>query len=441
MNTAIRRKLFVMMGLEFAIWGCWLPKIFGYLAALGFSFGEQAWILNAFPIAALVGMFFSNQFADRHFAAERFLAFSHLVGGLAMLLLTFTTSFWPFLILMFVHCLLYVPTLSIVNSIAFAHMKDPQKEYGVVRVGSSVGWVLASWPFAFILVDWAKVHAESPSGVVNWLSTVLGSGLRGERLLEETRWIFFVAGLASLLLAAYSLTLPHTPPKKAVQGADRFAWLEAIKLLKQPYVLVLWIISALVAFVLYAYFQYTDRFLSTPVTGGGVGIPGNWTMPIMSIGQVSEVLANLLLGTALARLGWRMTMAVGILAHIGRFALYAFWPVAAPMILVQLLHGFGYAFFFSTVYIFVDEYFPKDVRASAQGLFNVVILGLGNLVANFVCPPLIQSVFNHNGVVDFHGLFLVPLAIAAVGVVVLALFFHPPPKKAPAPQPEAAMSA
>src|ERR1700753_3265328 len=141
MNNSIRLKLFLMMVLQFFIWGAWLPLIFGYLPSLGFSPTEQSLILNAFPIAAVVGMFFSNQFADRNFAAERFLAFSHLVGGLAMLGLGFTRDFWTFFILMSVHCLLYVPTLSIVNSITFAHLKDP-KEFGLVRMGGTIGWVL-----------------------------------------------------------------------------------------------------------------------------------------------------------------------------------------------------------------------------------------------------------------------------------------------------------
>src|ERR1043166_6126138 len=85
MNTAIRLRLFIMMVLEFFIWGCWLPLIYGYLPSLNFSPIQQAWILNPFPIAAIVGMFFSNQYADRHFAAEKYLAFSHLVGGIAIL--------------------------------------------------------------------------------------------------------------------------------------------------------------------------------------------------------------------------------------------------------------------------------------------------------------------------------------------------------------------
>ena len=129
MNSSPRNKLFLMMVLQFFIWGAWLPLIFGYLPSLKFSPGEQAWILNAFPIAAIGGMFFSNQFADRNFAAEKFLAFSHLVGGLAILGCGFVKTFAPFFALMLVHCLLYVPTISITNSIAFSHMKDAQQEY------------------------------------------------------------------------------------------------------------------------------------------------------------------------------------------------------------------------------------------------------------------------------------------------------------------------
>src|SRR6185503_6649738 len=164
MNKAIRLKLFLMMVLEFFIWGAWLPLIFGYLPSLNFTPAEQSWILNAFPLAAIVGMFFSNQFADRNFAAEKFLSFSHLIGGLAVLGLAFTKQFWPFFGLMLVHCLLYVPTISITNSIAFAQMKDAQKEFGIVRMGGTIGWILAAWPFAFILVDWAKVEAAHVHG-------------------------------------------------------------------------------------------------------------------------------------------------------------------------------------------------------------------------------------------------------------------------------------
>jgi len=429
MNASIRFRLFLMMILEFFIWGCWLPLIYGYLPSLKFSPAEQAWILNAFPIAAIVGMFFSNQYADRHFAAEKFLSFSHLIGGVAILGLAFTTSFWPFFALMMVHCLVYVPTNSIANSIAFANIKDAQKEFGLIRVGGTLGWILAAWPFTFILVDWDKVHAANPQGLVKWLGTVLSSGLTGEALQRGTRWTFIVAGIASLVLAAYSLTLPHTPPKKVEKGADRFAWLEALKLLQQPFVMVLWLVTFVDAFVLYSYFNWTGSFLGAKPEAGGVGIPGNWIMPVMSLGQIAEMLTMFILGATLKRLGWRWTMVIGILGHAARFGIYAFYPQAFPVIVIQLVHGICYAFFFATVYIFADEYFPKDVRASAQGLFNVMVLGIGALVANSVCPYLMQQTFAQDGVTNFRALFLVPMFAALMAAVVLALFFHPPPKR------------
>src|SRR5215208_8355396 len=242
-NKAIRLKLFLMMVLQFFIWGAWLPLIFGYLPSLHFTPAQQSWILNAFPISAIIGMFFSNQFADRNFAAEKFLAFSHLIGGLAILGCAFVTSFPSFLFLMFVHCLFYVPTISITNSIAFANMKDAQKEFGIVRMGGTIGWILAAWPMTFILVDWDKVNAAQTTGFVSWIGTVLGSGLTGAALQEGTKYTFIVAGVASLVLAAFSLTLPHTPPKPVATGANKFAWLEALRLLAAPFIMVLWLVT------------------------------------------------------------------------------------------------------------------------------------------------------------------------------------------------------
>jgi nucleoside transporter len=442
MNKTIRLKLFLMMVLEFFIWGAWLPLIFGYLPGLGFTSTQQSWILNAFPIAAIVGMFFSNQFADRNFAAERFLAVSHLIGGVSILLLGFVTSFWPFFLLMLVHCLVYVPTISITNSIAFANMRDPQKEFGIVRMGGTIGWILAAWPFTFILVDWEAVRAANPQGFVAWIGEALKNGLTGDKLQSATKWTFIVAGGASLLLAAFSLALPHTPPKKVEQGAgSKLAWLEAMKLLGLPFILVLWLVTFIDATVHNLYFNWTGRFLSTATNLGGVGIPGNWIMPVMSIGQIAEILTMLVLGITLKKLGWRTTMIVGILGHAARFAVFAFMPEhQAVIILVNVLHGVCYAFFFATVYIFVDEFFPKDARASAQGLFNLMILGLGPLLANAIGPTLINETFSANGAVNFKGLFLIPCFAALVAAIALALFFRPPKSREsqPAGRPVAA---
>lgn len=415
------------MVLEFFIWGAWLPLIFGYLPSLGFTPLEQSLILSAFPVASIVGMFFSNQWADRSSSPEKVLAMSHLVAGLAILGCGFTRSFLPFFVLMLVHCLLYVPTISITNSIAFANMKNPDKEFGFVRMGGTIGWILAAWPFTFIFVDWAAVDAAQPVGLVNWLGTALGNPLTGDAAKAATRWTFIVAGMASLALAAFSLALPKAPAQAKAAPAATPAWSEAFGLLKHPFILVLWLVTLVDSFVHNAYFNWTGVFLGTPVEAGGVGIASNWITPVMSIGQVAEILTMLVLGATLVKLGWRTTMVIGVLGHAARFAVYALFPSSAAMIIaVQVLHGICYAFFFATVYIFVDAYSPKNIRASAQGLFNLQILGIGALLANFICPWLIQSVYTTNGVTDFRGLFMVPLAAASLAAVGLALFFRPP---------------
>ena len=441
----VQFKLSLMMFLQFFIWGAWFPLVFGYLPSLGFSDGQQAMILNCFPIAALVGLFFSNQFADRNFAAERFLAFSHLVGGLCMLGLFFIrrpdeqtpAPFWPFFALMLVHCLLYVPTISITNSIAFANLKDPATGFGPVRLWGTIGWIAASLPFVFILVDWVKVPSFADAGFVGWISTALApeNALKGDLFRRATALTFAVSGIASLLLAVFSLFLPHTPPKPPSESGESLAWLGAVKLLSYPFIFVLFVVTFMDATIHQMYFVWTERFLTSSAQAveglnTGVGIPSNWAMPIMSVGQVAEIGTMAILGYVLKSLGWRTTMIIGILGHAVRFSVFAFAPVGWVAISANLLHGICYAFFFATVYIFVDEYFPKDIRASAQGLFNALILGLGPMAGNTL-GPMLGAWYRVGGtdqepILNFQQIFVVPAALALVAALLLLVAFWPP---------------
>lgn len=382
-----------MMALQLAIWGAWAPKLFPYMGMLGFSAGQQALVGSCWGVASVVGIFFSNQFADRHFAAERFVAASHLIGGLCLFGVAFSTGFVPFFLFYLAYSLVYVPTLSVTNTIAFANLRDG-RDYGVVRAGGTVGWVVASWPFVFIL----GAHATA----------------------MDVRSIFIVAGVISLMLAAFSLTLPHTPPRKS-DGIDALAWRRALGLLKKPVVAVLFFVTFLDSVVHNGYFVMADAFLTNRV-----GIAGNLSMVVLSLGQVAEILTMLVLGTVLSRLGWRKTMIIGILGHAARFLVFSFMADSVPAIVaVQLLHGICYAFFFATVYIFVDDAFPKDVRSSAQGLFNLLILGVGNMVASYIFPNLMAVLTGPDGKVDYQTLFFVPAGLAILGALVLAFAFHP----------------
>ncbi len=424
MNASIRNRLSVMMFLEILIWGAWLPLIFEYMKMLEFTDFQKSMVMNAFAVSSLLAMFFSTQFADRNFAAERFLAFSHLVGGLAMLGMFFVTDFASFFALMLVHSLFYVPTLSITNSIAFTHLKDAQRDYGLVRLWGTIGWIAASWPLFLVLVDWSRIPVFNEVPFKDWMSAVLGTSLSGAAYRDGLRYMFVVAGAASLLLAAFSLLLPHTPPKPAVAGTPTFAFLEALKLLRTPFLFVLAVVTLIDASVHQCYFLWTGSFLKSEA----VGIPPQWIMPVMSIGQFAEIVTMAALGLCLKRLGWRTTMIIGVLGHAVRFGVFALAPYPWLVVSINLLHGICYAFFFATVYIFVDEFFPKDARSSAQGLFNFLILGFGPLVGNFVWPQVSGYFKDAAGNEDYSRSFLVPAATSLVASVLLLLFFHPPAK-------------
>jgi hypothetical protein len=558
-GSSLRFKLCLMMFLQIFIWGAWFELGFDYIPSLKFAGWQNALIFGAFNIGALVALLFSTQFADRKFAAEKFLGVSHVIGGAAILGLFFLqvpvgtnpgevaqarivgrgptltsgvgeladgtrvvvenvvatdkddkldwspeekakleafvaatpkereeqklgegfgpatkfwalfdhdlkkyeaateaerkekklkdprlnvtflvtdvkdgrptgdakaplAPFWMFFGLMLLHCVFYVPTVSITNSIAFANLRDPAREFGPVRVWGTIGWIVASWPFIFILVNWAKVPSLGDVGFIDWLGTALGTSKAGLEASSAQRYIFLVAGAASFVLAAISPMLPHTPPKPA-GGDDALATLKAARLLKHPFIAVLFLVTFIDAAVHQSFFYWTASFLKTDV-----GIPANWVPPVMKIGQIAEILTMLILGFVLKSLGWRATMIFGVLGHAARFAVFAFYPEPWAAVAVNVLHGICYAFFFATVYIFVDEFFPKDVRSSAQGLFNVLILGVGPFVANLICGQL-GVIYKVGESLNYRAIFQYSMGAALVGAIVLALFFHPPSEK------------
>jgi nucleoside transporter len=390
MNST-RTKLCVMMLLELFIWGAWLPLLTVYLGdTLGFNSTQKSWISNAFAIASLTGMFFGGQLADRYFAKEKFLAASHFIGALAMFGLNYARSFYPVFGLMLLHCFFYVPTLSVTNAIAFANMKDA-REFGFVRAFGTIGWILAGWVYFVV----------------------------------PTSALFTVAGVASLVMAAFSLALPHTPPTPAGETSG-FAPLEAFKLLAVPSIGVLFVVTFLDSLVHNCHFFWTGPFMKS------LGLAEKWVPAAMSVGQIAEIATMAALAMILKRLGWRTTMILGILGHVVRFGIYAFFDKPQYLWLIiacNVVHGLAYAFFFATVYIFVDENFPKDIRTSAQSLFNLLILGLGPLAGNFLAGWVEGR--NTTGpagsrVIDFHQVFLWPLALGIVSALGLILFFHPP---------------
>ncbi len=384
------------MFLQFAVLGAWLPLVFGYLGAGGLNFSAtgQSIVLLAFPVTAIVAVFFGNKFADRNFAAEKFLAFSHLISACALLGMFFCTDQALFTALMWLHSLFYLPTISITNSIAFGALANAKKSFGIVRMGGTIGWIVASWPLLFLL-DNDPLTA---------------------------RFTFLVAGVTSLIYAAYSLWLPHTPPNRDTQTV---AWIEAAKSLSTPFVAVLWLATMLDSTIHDTYFLWADGYLNS------IGIEQRWVMPVMSIGQVAEIATMCVLGIFLTRFGWRTTLIIGGLGQVIKLGLFAWWPTPTAAMIGIFVHGLGHAFFFATVFIFVDEFLPTEDRSTTQGLFTLMTLGGGPIIARIVAPILHEMYCVEIGgerIVDFQQLWQFPFFIAVLASTIMLLAFWPPAK-------------
>jgi nucleoside transporter len=387
-------RLGVMMFLEYVVWGAWLPLLGNYLGqSLKFSGGQQAWIFATPAVAAVFALFVGGQIADRYLAGEKVLLVCHAACAVLMFAMGTQTGFAPMLVLMLLWQLFYVPTLSVTNSIAFHHLAGREREFGQVRLWGTIGWIAASWPYVILLRGLTPPQMEK----------ALGS-------------IFLVSGIASLALAAFSFSLPKTPPKKG--PADAAAPLKALKLLAVPAFAVLFVVTLMDAMVHQAYFQFTGTFLAK------AGLPEGWIPAAMSIGQIAEIATMAFLAFFLKRLGWRKIMIFGILGHAARFFVFAIGDPLALMISINILHGFCYAFFFASVYIFVDEHFPRDSRSSAQSLFNLLILGMGPFIGALLWGEIADK-YTVAGAVDFHKLFLYPAGLAVAAAALLLIGFHP----------------
>lgn len=388
-------RLSVMMFLQYAIWGIWAPILGLHLGALpGFQtpdgaadFGRIGLIYMTMPIASIIAPFIGGQIADRYFSAERFLAFSQLLGGVVLLVVSQLTTFAGVFIGMLVYNLLYAPTIALTNSITFQHW--PNQQFSKIRVAGSIGWIVIGWVFT---VWMAKLgHA--------FRTPAMGDCLYG-------------AAILSIAYAVYALFLPHTPPSK--QAGNPLAFLDAVKMLRNPAFAVMAVVSFFVAIELQLYFIWAQSFLKT-----GVGIPEGWVSTVLTAGQVCEMVMMVLLPLALLKWGFRATMALGIAAWCLRDLVFAVGQPAPLVIGAVGLHGIGYAFFFTTIFMFADAIAPKDIKSSAQGFLASVTIGCGMLIGSLLAGPISTVCEN-----QWSKIFLVPAILCAICCVVFLIGFR-----------------
>lgn len=400
-------KLSIMMFLQYAAWGIWLQFISGYLTApvaeggLGFTGGQVGWILGlAASVGAVAAPFIAGQVADRWLNAEVALAILLFVGGIIKYINSYTTTFPQFLTLAVLYSVLYMPTLSLSNSIAFHHLADREKQFPYVRVWGTIGWIIASILFTSLWLN-------DESKAVNTSRIVDG---------------FRVSAIIAIVYAAFALfMLPRTPPKKDI--AHPFAFASAFGLLRDRGFLLVTLISLPIAMIHQTYFMRFAPFLTD-----AVGLPQSKMGLVTSIGQVSEIGFLVLLGVLLKKIGYRGVLVLGCTAYAARFAIFGLEPTQAVVMTAQILHGMCYGCFFAGGFIYVERVAPTHIRHSAQTVFGIIILGIGPVVAG-AYNQIFDRMKDANGEQLYSVFWMSNAAIAAIcGLILLATFPRGKPK-------------
>ncbi len=383
------------MFLEFFVWGAWYVTVGNYMTQIGMT-DAIYWAYTVSPIGAIISPFFLGMIADRFFATEKVLGTLHLIGGVAMFAAPFVAeagSTVGFIILLLIHMLCYMPTVALANSLTFHHLTDQEKEFPLIRVFGTVGWIVAG-----ILVS-RVLHADL------------------------TALPLKVAGLAGLVLGVYAFFLPHTPPpaKGEKITVRQVLGLDALAQLKSRSFIVFIVSSFLISIPLSAYYAYAPVF----VNAAGVVNPAFK----MSFGQMSEVLFMIAMPLFFARLGVKWMLIVGMLAWALRYTLFAAAAVDGVLWMIMtgvLLHGICYDFFFVSGHIYVDKKATPAIRGQAQGLIILVTYGLGMFIgaqiSGWVFNAVVADSAEELGL--WRQFWIIPAVFAGAVMVMFGLLFN-----------------
>lgn len=397
MNVGIRFKLSFMMFLEFFVWGGWFVTLGTFLSQnLQASGPETANVFSTQSWGAIIAPFIIGLIADRYFNAERILGVLHIVGALLMYLMYTAPDVSVFFPYALGYMIIFMPTLSLVNSISFRQMDNPEKSFSAIRVWGTIGWIVAGLAISYIF-QW-----DSQPGAL--------------------KYTFVLAGIASLILGLFSFALPRTPPVKTQSdqkpSVSEILGLDALRLLKDRNFLVFFISSILICIPLAFYYQNANLFLNEIGMENATGK--------MTIGQISEALFLLMLPFLFSKFGFKKTILIGMIAWVIRYLLFAYGNVGelSYMLIIGIaLHGICYDFFFVSGQIYTDSKAGEKYKSSAQGLITLATYGIGQLIG-FQVAGLVSEHYEELGTAEFwQSVWLIPAGIAGIVFIIFMILF------------------
>jgi nucleoside transporter len=405
-------RLSLMMFLQYAIWGAWLPFLWSFLQDHRGMDGEDIGsMFAAGAVGAIIGPFIAGQVADRWFSTERFLGISHLIGAALIWQLASIETTDGFLWFSLLYGLVYSPTLALTNSLAFHHLPDRDRDFGKVRLWGTFGWIAVG------------------IGMGHWLATqhspvdLTGDSLTLAQVAGKAD-AFKLSALLGGFMGLFCFTLPHTPPSR---GAQSNATLEALGEIKRQPLLTLFLLAVPVSCIHQFYFVHTEGFLhrNLEVPAFFTALFGVGGGGFMTIGQMMEVLVLAAMPLIATKASRKLLLGIGLVAYASRMAIFAYLPDSSVALLAGVaLHGLCFGCFIFVAFMIVDERTTADVRASAQNLFNLVIVGIGVIVGSKVAGWAADWATDTDGVLDYTRLFSIPMW-ASVACLLALIAFYP----------------
>ena len=390
MKLTTRIQLSTMMFLQYFIWGAWYVTMGTYMGEHFKEMGIDTSIgkaYSALAIATMISPFFVGMIADRFFAAQRIMGILHLLGAALLFLATKINDSTVFYWIILFYSLLYMPTISLSNSISFYQMTDPGKQFPWIRVFGTLGWIAAG--------------------------LIIG-GLK----IEPTIYTFIIAAGVSAALGLLSFILPNTPPKGRQAGsASRALGSEAFVLFKSKPYLIFFIAAILVCIPLSFYYGWANPFLNELKIENAAGK--------MTMGQFSEALFILAIPFLFNRIGVKKMLLMGMTAWLLRYVCFAYGNNGSAMWMLYagiILHGVCYDFFFVTGYMYTEKKAGEKIKNAAQGLFTFATYGVGMFIGTLISGKVVDNYIIPGGH-NWKGIWFVPAFIALAVLLYFILFF------------------
>lgn len=369
-------QLSALQFLQYFIWGSWSITAGAYLLHTLHWDGQQVgWVYSSTALGAVVSPLLVGILADRYFSLPRLLGALHLVGGGLMLLLAQTQDFSYFYPLFVAYALVYMPSFSLANALCFHHLAPGGLDFPKVRVWGTVGWI----------------------------ATGVGISAAG---WEQLVWPLWLSGGASLVQAAYVLTLPPPPRVSVPTPAARRPLLspELRDLLRQADFRRLLFALSLLCIPSAFYYSFSSPFLRDV----GIARPAG----LMAVGQLSEVVLVLALPLVWARWGLKIVILAGAAAWSLRYFLYAGAPAVGLLGLTFAiaLHGVAFPFTNLAAQMYINARVSAHLRSTAQGFMTLITNGLGSFWGSLIAGAVVGH-YQQGSQIDWAQVWLVPAGI------------------------------